>query len=379
MSSAPTPIAFCITELDVGGAENALVELATRLPRERYLPAVYCLGPPPRLPELPARLEQAAVPVHYCRGRSSWHAGGVLRRLSGLLQQQRPAVVQNFLWHANIVGTLAARRARVPHVLTGLRVTEQGWFRRQAMRMVDRIAARHVCVSRSVADDAAGRLRLSAEKRTVIPNGIDLQRFTGVEPAELAQFGVPSAAPVTVAIGRLARQKRFSWLIGLFPHLRQHVPDAHLLIVGEGPLAKQHRQQVIRLGLDQCVHFAGWRDDVPAILTASRLLVSTSLWEGMPNVVLEAMAAGLPVVATQAGGVIELLGERATEQSVSVEQRAGLVTRWSRLLQQPEEARELGAANRRRAVEEFSVQRMVQRYDDLYQALFGGETIASGK
>jgi glycosyltransferase involved in cell wall biosynthesis len=360
--------------------------VATRLDREQFCPVVYCLSPPPRPPAdaLLSVLLQAQVQVYYLNARHAWQFPAIVGRLKRLLAAQRPRLVQTFLFHANIVGRVAARRAGVPCVVSGLRVAEPRrwhlWLDRLTQRKVDR----YVCVSQSVAEHARLRGRLPPEKLVVIPNGIDVGRyrvrenraipfpFQGDNPifADTKIGTVPAAGRrVVTFVGRLDRQKGLPWLIETAPKWLAQVADCDLLLVGEGPLRAALQQQCQRLGIADRVYFAGFRTDVPEILAVSDLLVLPSAWEGMPNVVLEAMAAGLTVVATRVEGVGELLGPLADAQSVRYGDTKALVEKVVGFMRNRQQAARIGAENRRRAEAEFSISRMVHAYEDLWESL----------
>ena len=147
------------------------------------------------------------------------------------------------------------------------------------------------------------------------------------------------------------------------------LPQCDLLLVGEGPLRAKIERACRRLGISERVRFAGRRADLPEILAASDLLVLPSAWEGMPNVVLEAMAAGLPVVATDVEGVRELLGSAAHQQIVPYGDGKTLADRIVELITNPAVAARLGAENQARACEHFSPQQMVTAYEDLWERL----------
>jgi glycosyltransferase involved in cell wall biosynthesis len=369
---APARIALCITELDLGGAERCLTELATRIDRNRFTPVVYCLAPRPLREDascLPP-LMSAGVEVHCLGGRSVWQFPLVARRLKRLLLAQKPQLIQTFLFHANVLGRIAARRAGVGRVVCGVRVAERAarwhlWLDRITQSRVDR----YVCVSQAVADFTARQLRLPAEKLAVIPNGIDLDKYPAGQTADLTAFGVPAGRRVIVFVGRLEPQKGIQWLIESSPLWLSQVPDCDLLLVGEGPLRASLESAVRSAGIADRVHFAGWRADVPAILAASRLLVLPSAWEGMPNVVLEAMASRLPVLASNVEGVRELLGPSAATQTVRFGDSQALAGRIVSVLRDPGALGALGAENRRRAEENFSIARMVHAYEDLWASL----------
>lgn len=369
---APYRLALCITDLDVGGAELALVELATRLDRARFSPVVYCLAPRPERPEAScaARLEAAGIPVH-CLGARRWkHAAGAIRRLVGLLRRQRPHLLQSFLFHANLAGRIAARLAGVPRVVAGIRVAErQAWWHLWLDRLTCSWVDRYVCVSRAVAEFSIRKGRLPSRRVLVIPNGVDVARYPACQLADLTQLDIPPGSRVVTFIGRLDRQKGVDWLLETAARWIQEVEDCHLLIVGEGPwypllVAKAHQT-----GLSCRVHFVGFRRDVAEILAASALVVLPSRWEGMANVLLQAMASRLPVVATDVEGVREVLGEASAAQVVPFGDTEGFARRVIDLLKDAVLAASLGEANRRRVESAFRIETTVQAYERLWDRL----------
>jgi starch synthase (maltosyl-transferring) len=203
----------------------------------------------------------------------------------------------------------------------------------------------------------------------VIPNGIDLDQYPAESVADLPQFGVPADRQVIVFVGRLHEQKGIDWMLRVAPRFLSELPSHDLLLVGEGPQWTRLQELAASLGIADRVHFAGWRADVPEILAASALLVLPSRWEGMPNVLLEAMATGLPVVSTRAAGVEELLGPLSDGQTVNVDDAEGFVRAIVGLVESPSRAQEIGRQNRRRAAERFSHKAMVAAYERLYESL----------
>jgi len=368
----PIRIALCITDLDVGGAERCVMQLVTRLDRERFDPVVYCLAPEPAEPEASCAepIRAAGVPVHCLGARHRWQSPWIVGKLARRLRQQRPQLIQTMLFHANVVGTLAARLAGVPRIVTGIRVAERGerWHGKWSKRLGQRVD-RHVCVSRDVAAFVEAEMRLPRDVLTVIPNGVDLNRFPAGEPGDLTGLGIPPGRRIVASIGRWEPQKGIDWLIESAGQWLERLPDHDLLLVGRGSLEAHLRGLVAKRGVEDRVHFAGWRPDVPEILAASELLVLPSQWEGMPNVVLEAMAARLPVVASDVEGVRELLGEQAAEQTVPFGDDQALADRLVQILADRDLAEQLGAANRRRVEQQFSLDAMVEAYQRLWESL----------
>ncbi len=289
------------------------------------------------------------------------------------MQADSPQIVQSFLFHANVVAPWAARRAGVPHVVTGIRVAERRkrWHLRLA-RWADGWVDRHVCVSESVRAFSAGAGGLPNDKLLVIPNGVDLKRFATARSAPPSDLGIPSGRRLLAFVGRLDRQKGLDWLLRLLPRMLDGLPDYDLLVVGAGPRRVALAELAAQVGLVDRVRFVGYRGDIPKILAASELLLLPSRWEGMPNVVLEAMAAGKPVVATEVEGVVEALGPAGSRQIVRPDHGEAFAAKVRVILQDAALAAELGQANRARVEEHFSITAMVESYERLYESLASG-------
>lgn len=388
-------VALCITELERGGAEQCLVELATRLDRRQFDPVVYCLGPRPASNprSLVDLLEQAGIEVVCFGGRGAIDAPRVLWQLRRRMQRDRPQLVQTFLFHANLLGAAAARWAGVPCVVSGIRVAErdQKWHLRWA-RFGDRWIDRHVCVSQGVRQFSLQHAGLSDSKLVVIPNGVDVTRFASATPVSLLSLGLAPSRRAMICIGRLDVQKGLRWLLTLMPEIFARLPEHDLLVVGDGPLRGELDTMVCdNPQLKGRVHLLGFCDDVPHLLAASDLLLLPSAWEGMPNVVLEAMAAAKPVVATDVEGVSEALGSLAAEQCVpggatvvaaapsQGDESQLFVEKVVAIASDSALASQLGQQNQLRARECFGFEAMVAAYRDLYLALLDGRQTASKK
>ena len=361
-------LALVITELEVGGAENCLVNLATGIDRQRFAPVVYSLAPRPVAPgdTLVRRMEDAGIETHFLGIESKWQFLSAVTRLQKRLAAQQADIVQTFLFHANVVGTHAARRAKCGSICLGIRVADPSrsrhWIERGAARHADRI----VCVSQSVADFCRTRVGFPDDKLVVIPNGVDLARFAGATPLNLALLGVPAGRRALLFVGRLDRQKGLDVLLPAMPKLFEQLPLHDLVIVGDGP---QRRELEILAGGDARIHFTGRRSDVANILAASDLLILPSRYEGMPNVLLEAMAAAKPVVATRAEGVVELLGDGAPQQTAELGDLPSFLGRIAMLANSTDLAIELGSRNQMRVKTAYSLRAMIHAYEALYGSL----------
>jgi len=365
LTDEPRRIAFCITELDPGGAERALLQIASRLDRNKWEPLVISLSGPGKITGL---LEAQDITVRCLNARSRWDIG-VLSRLRAQLREFRPDVLQTFLFHANIAGRVAARRLGIPVVVSGVRVVEtDARWRMQVDRMTNRLVTHNVCVSKSV-EDQYRQLGVSADRLSVIPNGVDLQRFEAATPADLAQFDVPTGARTVLTIGRLHRQKGIDALIQAMRDVMSEAADIHLLIAGEGAERDKLQQLAAEAGYGARIHFVGWSDDVPSLLHASDLFVLASRWEGMPNVLLEAMAARRPVVATDVEGVRECVEDGRSGVIVPPDDAAALSTAIAGLLADPERATSLAAAAQAQVRQHFTWQATTDQYVALWYRL----------
>jgi glycosyltransferase involved in cell wall biosynthesis len=343
--------------------------------RDRFEPQVISLAPRPaeRQSALVEQLESAAIPITFLDLRSPREFLKGWKRLERHLRQTAPDVVQTFLVHANVLGAVAARRAGVSGVSSGIRVADPRrrrlWLERFAAARADRV----VCVSQAAADATTRRTRLPAEKIVVIPNGIETARYDGVERIDPATLGLDPARRIIAVVGRLEKQKGLDWLLSLAPQLLKQAPECDLLIVGDGPQREELVSRSAAMGLGKRIHFAGWRPDVPAILAACDLLLLPSRWEGMPNVVLEAMASRRPIVATQSEGVLELLGNASQPQTVPFGDSQALVSKVVAIIGDSSLASQLASENRLRAEDHFSLSGTIDRYQTLFQQLAAGQ------
>lgn len=302
----PVRVAFCITELDPGGAERALVEIVTRLNPAHWEVRVFCLGPET---DLSRQLRGQGIST-VCLGARRSYQVGVLFSLIKQLREFRPALLQTFLFHANIVGRLAGWWAGVPVILSGLRVAERG--RRWHLwldRWTNRFVTLNVCVSEGVRQFAISAGGLAEAKLRVIPNGVDAERFATAAPADLVPLGIPDGSWTLVTVGRLTAQKGHDELLGAMTPLLIDDPSMHLLIVGEGPERETLDWLADSFDISGQVHLPGFQADIPGILKSCQAFVLPSRWEGMPNALLEALAAGLPCIATDVEGVRDLLAD----------------------------------------------------------------------
>ena len=349
----------------ISGSENHLLALLPAL-REAGLDARF-LGldvPGSDAPRFYARLDELGVP--YSRVRcgadiSPRMARDVLRGVRG----ERPDLLHTHLVHGDVYGAIAARFLRIRHVST--RHNDDRYLL-GPFRYVDRAFASGACRLIAISDAVRSFLLAAGhdpEKLVTIHYGLDELPAAGSAVTPEAA-GVPADAPLLLAVGRLIAQKDHATLLRGFGSVRARHPAARLAILGGGPLAEAIRAQVRELGLDGAVLLPG-RVEIRCWLERADVFVHTSRWEGFGIVLLEAMLAGLPIVATSVSAVPEVVRDGETGVLVGAGDATALARALDRLLSDRELAAALGAAGRARARSEFSVGRMVERTLAVYR------------
>ena len=365
----PVRVTLAITDLDVGGAERGLVALAMGLDRRRWRPAVVGLAGAGALVE---PLQRAGIEVSTL-GVNPRRPVAAVRALARVFRGQRPALVQSFLFHANIAARLAAPLAGRPPVVGGLRVAEH---RRRWHLGLDRLTSPlgvgSVCVSAGVRRFSIRAGKLDPDRLVVIPNGVDLARFDEARPVPRSTLGIPDDAVLALYVGRFDPQKGLDTLLAAAALVARVRPDWHLVLVGAGPLGPALLAQAAKLpDLGGRVHWLGRRDDVPGLLKTSDCLVLPSLWEGMPNVVLEAMAAGKPVVATAVEGTEDLVLPGTTGWLVPPGAVEPLAAALLAAASDGARARTFGQNGRRRVEAEFTPEHVVAAYGRVWATVLG--------
>lgn len=317
-------------------------------------------------PRFYEELRAAGVPFGHVRCRFDVDprlAAGVIRAV----RQARPDLLHTHLVHGDVYGSIASMATRVPVVSS--RHNDDRYLLgpfRYVDRMFARPALRIIAISDAVHRFlvAAG---LPAERVITIHYGLDAVPGprSEVQPRDV---GIEDGAPLVLAIGRLIEQKDHTTLLRSFARVHEKHPDAVLAILGSGPLADETRVLVQELGLEECVRLPG-RVEIRDWLARADVFVHTSRWEGFGIVLLEAMLAALPIVATRVSAVPEIVADGVTGTLLEPGDVAGIATALSDLLGDRQWAAALGQAGLARARDEFSVSRMAERTISVYDEL----------
>lgn len=359
-------VVHVLDSLAVGGMENGVVNLINvPSPGIRHtVVTMSAMGPlAERLPD--------GVECH-CIGKRPGIDVGAVVRLAGLLRGLRPSIVHSRNWGA-FDAIPAARVAGVSVVIHGEHGREatdpEGLDprRRRLRRVFAPLVSRFVTVSLDLRQWLLTTIRLPVAKVVTIHNGVDVSRFArGDRQAARRVLRLPAHAVVVGAVGRLDAVKDHGGLLQAFSILRTDQPTAELVLIGDGPRRADLERQVQEHGLTGHVHLLGMRQDIPVLLRGFDAFVLPSLAEGISNTVLEAMATGLPVVATRVGGNPELVEHGVTGALVPPGNPLVLAAALRYYVEDAGLREAHGEAGRRRVLQHFTLERMAQAYRDLY-------------
>lgn len=367
MISRKIRLLYVTTSTDLGGAEKMLTSVIGRLDLARYEVAVISLNRPGAYAE---QLKALGIPVEsiYMRGVPSLAGWWKLRRW---IRTFRPDLIHAFLYKAVQVTRLVTWPTH-PLILSSPRIsyrTMPGWAHRVDRFLMSRDVAT-LAESQATERFLVEHLGYHGKRVRVVHNGVDLDCWRQRPDARdrLRAELVPGGEPLILSVGRLVPQKGFTWLLKALAVLDQGLPW-RAAIVGNGPLHAELTAQVDALGLRDRVLLLGERRDVPDLLSAADCFVLPSLWEGMPNAVLEAMACGLPTVATAVDGTTEIIEHETSGLLVPPAEAAPLATALQRVLVDPELRKRLAAQARVRVEAAFDLQETVKRYYTIYEEI----------
>lgn len=371
MNAAALDILYVITDLELGGVPLHLRRLANFMVQQRLRVAVCSLAAPGAVGTL---LCEDGIDVRTCAASGGWDVR-VFGRLARLLKQLRPTIVHSILFHANCATRFAAARAEIPpgRVICEIQTVE---VERRWHLWVDRFSWRgcrcFVGNSPSVVEHLARYAGIAGDRLRLVRGGVDASRFAGVHPVDRRALGVPEDARLVLWTGRLDPVKGLAVLLDAFARLHPSEHAAHLLLAGSGSLRTKLEARARRLRIAERVHFLGPRSDVPALLAAADLFVFPSRTEGLPNALLEAMAAAKPIVTTDVPGCRDLVTHEETGLMVPLGDAQRLADAMARILRDPHLSARLAGAARACVMEHWSIDATWRAYQALYDEVLAG-------
>ena len=373
-----------VDSLNVGGTESQMVEIALRMHAQSKPVQVACLRKTgPLLP----LLERAGIPVkEFSPKKTLLSASGIFQlfRLARWIRREQFDVVHaHDLW-ANLLGVPAAWLARAPRIIASRRdLGHLEWYtprRRNILRWILGRADVIVANSAAVKDYLTGVEGLSADRIRVIHNAVDIDRIVAARACREAVFpSLAADARVVIHVANMHSDvKGHPDLIEAAQVVCARLPQTCFVLAGDGQMQPHYEQRVRELGLEANFRFLGPRSDVPELLASADIAVVASRAEGFPNAVLEALAAGLPVVATNAGGTAEIIEDGRTGLLVAMQNPAALAEALLNVLQDDALRRRLGEAGREMVQRRFRFDRLLEQLENLYSnASEGGTAPAS--
>jgi glycosyltransferase involved in cell wall biosynthesis len=363
----PIRLLLVVDSLEVGGAERQVVDLAVALRRGGYRVTVACSISD----GLASPLEEAGVPVRPLMGRLAKRRLSLAYawRLRRLLREERFDLVHAHIYASTAAAAIATLGTGVPLVITEhTEACWQYWRARWVSRWVYWRVGRIIAVSTPIRRRLIERDDVHPDLIAIVPNAVvptSEERADAPLPAELHE------RPLVGVVARLQPEKGVANFVKAAARVVTQFPEAHFVIAGDGPLRQELAALAEDLDLGSRVHFLGFRSDASALMRSLDVLVVPSLTEGSPLVTLEAMAAGVPVVASAVGGIPDQIRHDKEGLLVPPGDTGALGDALLELLRDPDRARRLGEAGRRRAASQFSHATMVRRIEEIYRDVLG--------
>lgn len=383
-ANAARPVLHIIDTMDCGGAQELLVLLARVTPRDRYPTSVAVIQP---AAELAGRLRAEGVKVHLLNHERPSitnpikffrYVSNVVSDIRRICRLESISILHCHLSDAEFTGILAGRISGVPSILdtvhTPLMIPERfaldprTYMRRYLGPMMLNLADWVIAVSAETGKALEG-LGIDPRRIRVVENGIDVLAY-GMAPNEAlkAELGVAPGDVVLSTMARLTKQKGHEFLIAAMPAILERCPAVRLLLLGEGELREPLANQARALGVEGRISFLGVRSDIPDVLAQTDVFVLPSLWEGTSLALLEAMASGKPIVATDIDGNRPLLQSGRDCLLAPPGEPSPLAEAVLRLIEDRELAQRLGETARKECLERFDIRAMFRTYETLWNS-----------
>lgn len=357
------------TDSRIGGTEKNIISLTTNLNRERFENIVVALMAGGGLIDEFTCLNVKA----YCVGMTSKFDIMAIKRLYNIIKKSRIDILHTYLFHANLLGRIIGKMTGVKFIVSSERCLdlERGIFSVWINRLTAIWADKIITVSDSVREMLIKRERISEEKLIRIYSGIDLN---GIEKSESPgkireEFKIVHDSPLVGCVGRFRREKGQSYLIQVIPDVLKKFPKTVFLFVGDGEGENRLKSMAKRLGISSNVIFTGYRKDNLNVISSLDLLVLPSLEEGLPRVALEAQAIGIPVVASNVGGVIEAVDDGKTGILVPPRDINALSNAIVQLLSDRLLRLRMGEEGRKYVQSKFRLENTIEQIERLYSGL----------
>jgi glycosyltransferase involved in cell wall biosynthesis len=376
-----TSVLYVVPQLVVGGAERQLCELLRKLDKDRFRPVVCCIKERGFFFEELQRCGVEAICLNAGSRRNLMGHLSAILRLTALMHREEVEIVQTWGFNAGVLGKVAGKIARVPGVV-GIEHRTGEWrssiLRRLVNRLLLLLTDKTICVAERQKKFLVENRGYDASKVEVIYNGVDLSRYASAKDQSALRAGllIPEDGFVVGILAALRPEKAHSVFLEAAKEILDTLPNTYFLIVGDGSEREKLERLCDNLGISGRVVFAGFRPDTADVLQLFDVSVLSSLpvIETFPMTILESMAAAKPVVVTDVGGLSEMVINGETGIIVPPDDPKSLATATTRILQDPMLARRMGQAGRKRVEANFTIEKMTEKYQTLYQGLVAAKT-----
>lgn len=357
-----------MTDSKIGGAEKVVLWLAKGFDKEKFNVKVCCLA---KRGPIFNEIEKEGIEIFSLGMGSKWDlfkAFGLIK----ILRRENIHILHSHLFHANLLGRIIGKFAGVPIVISCEHIMGmESWWRLFLNRITSPFVVRFIAVSFKVGEFLINSVNIKRSKVTVVQNGIELEGVCRPIDTEnkKKEIGISKDDLVIGTVARIHRQKGHVFLLQAAREIINNFPNVKFLIVGDGPLKKKMERIADDLGISKKIIFTGFCGDIPGIMSIFDVFALSSLWEGLPITILEAMAMRKPVVATNVSGNPEVVVDGETGVLVSPRDYQGLALALTRLLNDKDLRCRMGNAGYERVKELFGAKRMVADTEEIYREL----------
>lgn len=372
----PINILHVIPKLSVGGVENQLALILQKYDRKKFHPFVCCIS---GKGEIGTDIESRGIEVIYLNKLKHKFDWTIVKDIHKLIRSCSIKIVRTHQYHANLYGRLAAFSAKVPCVVASVHniyTIDKKFHRRLINRYLAGVTDKIITVSKAVKNDVLEYDGIPEDKIMVIYNGIEMERFSDIKSSVREELGLSNEIPVIGTVGRLTPQKGIKYLIEATSKLTQTFPRIVLLIAGDGPLREDLENYAKILNMGGNVIFLGTRRDIPAVLSAMDIFILPSMWEGMSNALIEAMAAAKPVISTNIAPNREIVDSEKVGILIPPKNSDEIVRAIKFLLKNKEMLKRLGEAAKIKIISDFNIDKTVKTYESLFEDILRNHGIA---
>jgi len=361
-------ILYLITELNVGGAETMLYEMARRIDKNLYDVTVLSLQDKGYFGQ---KLEKNGIKVKSINMRNKWDILKLIKLFS-FLKKNKYDIVHSFMFHANILSRILSKLYSIPINISSVHTIEKGaLWHLPFYRLTNFMVTMETVICNSAKKYMINKTKISSIKIKVIKNGVELSKFENITKIDniKEKYGLPNNKEIVGTIGSLTKVKNHILLINAASYVIKAKPDILFVIVGNGPELNKLKNKIKSLSLEKYFYFLGFIENIPEILSIFDCFVLSSLWEGVPVSLLEAMAAKKAAVVTDVGGMGEVVINNKTGLVVPENEEKILAESILNILNDKNLAKNYGDCAHNDIKKNYAIESMIRETEEMYLKL----------